>query len=413
MRNYKKIILEKGIPLYLYNDPSMKQVFCGYTIKYGSDGKWFDFELDGKKYHVTSGHAHFLEHLLGEHSVNGNIFSNLIERHCEANAYTSMDHTTFHFTGVKDTDKSIKEIIEAVEKPVFDNKDVEQSRKAIVEEASSCMDNPRKLALALTKKNLYASYDKFDDTLSSIGDRKINNNISIDNLKICYDAFYRDDNKVLVLAGNFDEARIVDYVNGILANCPKHKSNLILPNYDLEPIRKTEDTLDKKVMIDYNTIGFKLKKPEGVSLRDFQFVTDMYNEYIFGTGSRFVKIAKGKKILDSIQAYFFGPYEEYTNYVHSFLSSNPELYYEELLYELNNKNVTLENFELLKKSFIADDIRSLDDKYKIPKSFGQTMNYSTDYSQSEFYRSKTYEEFKEILDNIDYNVYTKVKIKRK
>ena len=47
MRNYKKIILEKGIPLYLYNDPSMKQVFCGYTIKYGDDIPNFEYTSTG------------------------------------------------------------------------------------------------------------------------------------------------------------------------------------------------------------------------------------------------------------------------------------------------------------------------------------------------------------------------------
>ena len=411
MRNYKKIILEKDIPLYLYNDPSMKQVFCGYTIKYGSDGRWFDFELDGKKYHVSSGHAHFLEHLLGENSKYGNIYSNFTERHYDANAYTTLDHTTYHFTGYKDTDKSIKELIEAIEKPVFDSKDVEHARKAIVREATTTMDNPRRLALALTKKNLYKSFDMYDDTLSSIGDGNINRNISIDNLKVCYDAFYTDNNKVLVLAGNFDENRIVDYLNKILSNCPKHESRIILPNYDMEPIRKTEDTFDKKVLIDYNTLGIKLKKPDGVSIRDFQFAVDVNNEYILGSGSKFVKQMKSDYKLDSIQSYFFGPFEEYTSYIHSFLSSNPELYYEELLKKLNSKDITKEEFELIKKCFIVDDIRSLDEKYKIPKTFGQMMKYTTDYSQCDFYKSKTYEEFKEILDKIDYNVHTKVKIK--
>lgn len=412
MRNYKKIILEKDIPLYLYNDPSMKQVFCGYTVKYGSDGRWFDFELDGKKYHVTSGHAHFLEHLLGENSMHGNIYSNFTERHYDANAYTSLDHTTYHFTGFKDTDKSIKELIEAIEKPVFDSKDVEHARKAIVREATAAMDNPRRLASALTKKNLYASFDMYDDTLSSIGDGNINKNISIDNLKICYEAFYNDSNKILVLAGNFEESRIVDYLNEILSNCPRHESKLILPNYDLEPIRKTEDVLNRNVMIDYNTIGIKLKKPDGVSLRDFQFVVDVNNEYVLGQGSKFVKEMKKENVLDTIQACFFGPFEEYTHFIHSFLSSNPEVYYEELLKKLNSKDITKEEFELIKRCFIVDDIRSLDEKYKIPRTFGQMMNYSTDYSQSDFYKSKSYDEFKDILDKIDYNVHTIVKVKK-
>ena len=35
MNNYKKIILNNGIPLYLYSDKSLKQVMVNYIIKYG------------------------------------------------------------------------------------------------------------------------------------------------------------------------------------------------------------------------------------------------------------------------------------------------------------------------------------------------------------------------------------------
>ena len=46
MNNYKKIILQNGVTLYLFNDKKLKQTFVSYSINYGSSGKWFDFKYD-------------------------------------------------------------------------------------------------------------------------------------------------------------------------------------------------------------------------------------------------------------------------------------------------------------------------------------------------------------------------------
>ena len=413
MRNYKKIILDNGIPLYLYNDPSMKRVFCGYTVKYGLDGKYTDFELDGEKHHVRFGVAHFLEHLLCEHSKYGNVCKKIIKRQSISNAYTASDHTTYFFTGSKEVKDSIKEIIETVDTPVFTSDDIEQSRPAVEEEATGYLDDSRYIAMGLTEKNLYASYDKYDDSLSSIGDRENNHEITEEELRTCYDAFYTDDKKVLVIAGNVDENELVDYLNGIYAKIPKHKSNLILPKYDLEPIRKTEDFLTRDVAVDFTALGIKIKKPEGVTPRDFQFVTSLYNYYMFDDQGEFMDYVRQNDLADSVHNCFFRGVGEYTNHFHSITSSKPEEYLKALFDKLNKKDITKEDFELIKKTFIAEEVRALDDKYDAPEDFGYRMEYSTDYSQADYYRTKTYDEFRSILDKLDFDKHTKVKVKAK
>ena len=413
MKNYKKIILDNGIPLYLYNDPSMKKVFCSYGVKYGTDGKLIDFELDGKKHHVRFGVPHFLEHLLGEHSCHGNIYTNLTERHAEANAYTADDHTLYHFTGMLDIKKSIKELIEAVDMPVFDTKDVEHSRRAIEEEANGYLDNSRYTAMCLAEKNLYGSYDRYDDSLSSIGDVQNNHDITLDELRTCYDAFYTDDRKFLVIAGNFDEKELVDYLNEVYAKIPRHTSNLVVPTYDLAPLRKPEDTLLRKMAVDFTAYGIKLKRPEGVSNREFQFVTDVFNDYLFDDQSEYMEYLRKNGIIDTLQYCYFNDGGEYMNHMHSVISNKPEEYTKVLFDTLNRKEVPREDFELIKKAFIANEVRALDDKYEAASTFGEKMWYTTDFSQSDFYRSVSYDQFKETLDKIDYNPHTIVKIKSK
>lgn len=195
MNNYKKIILDNGIPLYLYNDKSLKQVFVNYIVKYGSDGKWYDFELDNKKHHVLPGCAHYLEHLLLEHSKYGDLISRFDEKYYHSNAGTANNYTSYYFYGVDDIKNSIKQLIETIDSPVFDKKDVEQSRYAIEEEASMDGDDVYSTSLNLTERNLYGGYEVFYKTLSPIGNRKTTKEIKIEDLYNCYNAFYTNDKK--------------------------------------------------------------------------------------------------------------------------------------------------------------------------------------------------------------------------
>ena len=112
VNNYKKIILDNGIPLYLYQDTSMKQVFVNYIVKYGFSGEWFKFNLDGKDYDMGPGYAHYLEHLLLESSQYGDLTNYFSRKGYENNAYTKKDFTTYYFCGTKDIKDSLKKLIE-------------------------------------------------------------------------------------------------------------------------------------------------------------------------------------------------------------------------------------------------------------------------------------------------------------
>lgn len=412
MKNYKKIILNNGIPLYLYNDNSLKQVFVNYIIKYGSDGKWFDFCLNGKQHHVVSGYAHYLEHLLGEHSKYGNIYTNFEKRGYYANAYTEKDHTSYYFQGVKDVKKSIKELIEAIECPIFDRHDVEHSRHAIAEEASMWCDKHDITAVSLVEKNLYAGYNVYDNTLSCIGNRKTTKQINIADLYNCYNAFYTDDKKILVIAGNVNQNEIVDYLNEIYSKIPRHNSNLILPNYDIDLIRKKEDIIYRNVETDINSLGIKIKKPSSISNEDFQFCIDFLIEYLYGNDSEFLAFLKRKKILDVLHYCYSNWNDNCINFVHSFITSDRNNYYEVVLNKLYNKDIKKEDFELIKKSFIADQVRNIDDKYRIPSEFGYRMCYTDNFTSIDYYRNINYDDFMNMIKKLDFSKHTTGHVKK-
>ena len=406
MNNYKKIILNNGVVLYLYNDKSLKQVFVNYIVKYGSDGKWFKFNLNNKRHHFLPGYAHYLEHLLGEHSKYGNMYTNFSDRCYYANAYTSSDHTSYYFYGVDDIKKSIKELIEAVDCPVFDNSDVEHSRCAIEEEASMWADNHNMTAVSLTEKNLYGGFDVYDDTLSCIGNRATTKEINIDDLYNCYNAFYSDDKKILVIAGNVCEEELVDYLNNIYQNIPNHKNNVILPSYNMDLIRKDKDIIYRDLESDINSFGIKIKKPSFITNKDLNFCIDFLAEYLYGDNSEFLTYLKKKGLLDVLYYCYSKWNGDYISFVHSFVTSDENNYYSAILEKLNSRDISKEDFELIRKSFIADELVKMDDKYKLPSIFGDRMVYTENYSDANYYKNIDYDHFMNMINNLEFNKYT-------
>lgn len=411
MKNYKKIILNNGIPLYLYSDPSLKQVFFNYIVKYGSSGEWFNFSLDGKEHNLESGYAHFLEHLLEEHSKYGNLYKSLDEKGFNANAYTSTDHTSFYFYGTKDIKDSIKKTIEAIEMPIYKSKDVEHSRYAIAEEAATMSGDINLAAVLLAEKNLFKDFDLYDDTLCCIGDRETTENITKDELDACYKAFYTDDRKVLVVAGNIDEIELVNYLNNIYKNIPEHKSNLILPDINYDPIREKETILESNIELDFDALAIKIKKPIDIDMKDLKLAVNVLSGYVLQQND-FLDELKNKGIIDSLYSCFIENVGDYVSISQGIISSKPEEYIKRLLDKINKKDLSKEDFELIKKTLIANEICNLESKYYPPSQFGSKMHYTDDYSDLDSYKKLDYEKCKDIIGQLDFNNYTKVKVKR-
>ena len=340
MNNYKKIILDNGIPLYLNIDKSLKQVFVGYYVGYGSSGKWFDFNLDGKDYHVLPGMAHYLEHLLVERSKNGNILTVFSNRNNDANASTSQYDTFFYYYGVSDILKSLKELIEAIDDPVFSKKDVDKTRHAIEEEATMVQDDHYIIVNNIVTNNLYKDFDSYYKTYTNIGNRETTKLIDYDSLVTCYKAFYQDKNKKLVISGNVDEKELVDYLNNLYSKMPKHEAKVILPNYDFDPIKKDYEEIEKKVKTNLYALGFKLKKPDNMTRLDLNYCAEILLQYLFGSISKFSIDLKDKQLMDVLKICLMTWNNDYLELVHSFISRKSDEYYKVLIDKINNKDIT-------------------------------------------------------------------------
>ena len=131
---YKKVILDNGIRLYVHGDKTMRKTTFSYTVEYGSSGEFYKFNYNGKDYEVLPGCAHFLEHILLEHCKYGNLYVYFKSLKYIANASTGDYRTKYFFDGIRNIKSSIKKIIDALENPVFTEKDRKHSSHAIEEE---------------------------------------------------------------------------------------------------------------------------------------------------------------------------------------------------------------------------------------------------------------------------------------
>ena len=410
MNQFKKIILEHNIPLYLCVDPTMKNTFVSYNVKYGSSGLWFNFQNNGKDYHVGSGYAHYLEHLLGEHSPFGDMYRIFDSRLQSSNAYTADDVTSYHFKGRDEVEKSIEELIVSMEQPVFDKKDVDATRHAIIEEAASYCDDSGVMVVDFVENNLYDGFSKFDDTLSPIGNRETTKKITIDDLYNCYNAFYTDDRKFIVVAGNVDENKIVDCINQAIIKGPKHENHVVLPTIDFRGMKRTDGVIHRSTDEPIAALGIKVKKPDFMTMKEFDYVMTILQKQSYNSKASNELNRKG--LLDSYGYCFLTNVEDYINYIVSFTSKDKDACVQSLLELFSRKDFSERDYELLKKSMIAGEVRAMDDKYDYIKEFPDSIYCTDTYSDIDFYQSISYEQFMYMLSHLDFSQYTVGEVKQ-
>ena len=410
MNRFKKIILNNGIPLYLCVDSTMKKVFVSYNLKYGSSGKWFVFNNNGNDYHVITGYAHYLEHLLGEHSKFGDMYRNFDKRFQSANAYTGMNETSYHFNGKDNIEKSLEELIVAIDTPVFNQKDVDATRHAIEEEAASYVDNTSYNLYGLLERNLYNGFELLDKTLSPIGNRETTKQITIDGLYDCYNAFYSNNKKYIIIGGNVDEKRIVDFLNNIYSKITPHNSNLILPELDFDSIRSKSEIINGDLDIPKVGLGMKFKKNNSVSLRELYYVLYLIRNNLLESNE--LRDLEKKGVYDVVDFSYITLVNDYIDYCFGFVSKEKDTLISSILDLLSKRNISEKDYELAKKGLIATELRSMENKYNHLKNFPHSISLTEDYSECDFYQSIDYNRFMKIVSSLDFSNYTVGEVKK-
>src|SRR5580704_8987474 len=215
-----------GLRVLLFPDASSPKVTVNMTYLVGSR-----FEGYGE-----SGMAHLLEHMNFILSTNGrNIKKELTDHGANWNGTTYYDRTNY-FETVPASDDNLKWALgfEAermvnmrIEKQLLDTE-----MTVVRNEFERGENSPERILDERVKSTAYLwhNYGK-----STIGSRADIEKVPIDRLAAFYHKYYQPDNAVLVIAGQFDQAKVLDYVAQTCGAIKRPTRKLDEP-YTVEPV---------------------------------------------------------------------------------------------------------------------------------------------------------------------------------
>ena len=405
--NYKKVVLDNGIRLYVHGDKTMKKNVVSFAVNYGSSGEYYKFNYDGKDYEVLPGCAHFLEHILLEKSKYNNLYEYFQTLNYNAGAYTGDIITKYYFSGIKNIKSSIKKLIEALEKPVFGPEEIKDASHAVEEETKRGLNDPFMCALHLEFRNLYKGVNYCHETLSSIGTEETTKKLDYNMLKLCYDAFYSDDRKIITITGPIDEDEIINYIKKIYSKIPKHenKTKIYIPE-NINEIRKDNDVYVRNTIEDdYLFIGYNNSLKEFSKFEKAEFI-----HYIsltkFSTKTEFYERLKKEGILvTSYGCTTDNPFDSSNfSFAFMFIVKNKDKFLTEYEKELKNNTFTKDDFELYKKGLISSHIYTMEDKYYDYQFLpDQLIRYCEEKDYIDRVKDLSYDRFIEFYNKLDFN----------
>lgn len=180
---------------------------------------------------ARTGFAHFFEHLMFESTdaiERGQIDKLINGSGGQLNAFTSQDETVYHFV-VPSNEIRLPLWIEAqrMRKLHVDQIGVETQRGVVKEERKNRYDNAS--YSGWLDKTFASLYDGTPYQWSTIGSAQHIDSAAIREFQQFYDMYYRPNNAVLVVSGDFDEKVIRETVNEYFGGYPK----------GAEPVRPT------------------------------------------------------------------------------------------------------------------------------------------------------------------------------
>lgn len=168
------------------------------------------------------GCAHFLEHMFFKGTTtktDRELAKAIDEIGGVINAFTSHDYTCFYSHSLsKDCSYAYDIISDMLLNSIFDKSKIDNERKVIFEEINMYEDEPGELVLEVFTKNLFTGTPLSNNILGTIESLK---SINQEKLFDFFNKYYRPDNIIIILAGNFNEEYLMKKIENTFGNMIK------------------------------------------------------------------------------------------------------------------------------------------------------------------------------------------------
>ena len=351
--------LDNGLKIFLMPFNNRKNYSINYMTIFGAA---IDrFKVNGKVCAPPSGVAHFLEHKMFEQETGEDPFEFFSKTGSDANASTGYKSTSYTVEGTNNIEENLEFLLNYVNSPYFTDENVEKEKNIIVEEINMYSDEPESRMYNESSK---AIFKKHPMRIDIGGTEESVRKITKDDLYSCYNAFYIPSNMYLFISGNFDAESILKVIrNNKLLNEKKNNPvvSVIRPN---EPLEVNKKKIELKLD---NVVKPKMIFTLKISLKDLHFedkykfvlLTTFIYDILYGSASIF----KEEALSDNL----FTEFVASKMVIDDFLliefmaeSSSPEKLKEKIVEYFNNKEITKDDVERYKKTYISSYVLSSD-----------------------------------------------------
>ena len=392
--------LENGLTVMIIPKKGTIKKYAIWGTHYGSINNDFVVPGEENETKVPDGIAHFLEHKMFEQENGTNSLDTLTAIGANANAYTTNDHTAYLFECTDNFEEAFTELADYIQHPYFTDENVEKEKGIIGQEIMMYDDYPE---WTLYINAIKAMYSKNPVRIDIAGTIESISHIDKEVLYKCYNTFYNPSNMALVLCGDFEIEKTMEFVKSKLL--PTKAIGEIKRIFEEEPeeINQKQIKAEMEVSIPSFMIGYKVQSEKEEIVKKHIALEILLN-MLAGKSSRLYEKIYEEGLL---QAPLDLEFEFAENYAHILIggqSKEPEKVQERLNIEikkLKNDGVNEADFERTKKTIYGQYVKEYNEVGDIARMFlADYFKGINSFEYLENYNQITKEYLEQILKEI-------------
>lgn len=366
----EKLYVEKlnnGLTIMILPKKTRKK-YIVWSANYGSiDNKFYSNGEDVLTV-VPDGIAHYLEHKLFEQENGRNSLDVLCALGVDANAYTTNDHTAYLYECTEKFDEALDEFMNYVQNPYFTDENVEKERGIIEQEIMMYDDYPE---WALYMNALKCMYKDNEINIDVAGTKETIAKIDKEKLYKIYNSFYKPENMVMVLAGDFKPEEVIEKIKSRITMKASEKETVRI--YNDEQLDIVNKYLEKEMDISMPCvlIGYKDNDLESNKIKK-DIAIEIIGSILLGKSSEvYEELYEAGKILavPSMNYEFSKTYahvliQAQTNFVDDFINK-----VNEKINKLKTEGINEEDFERAKKKTYGEFVKEYNEVSTIATNF--------------------------------------------
>lgn len=399
----EKVFIEKmknGLTVMVFPRKNIQKKYIIWGTRFGSIDNNFIAPGDNEPTKVPDGIAHYLEHKLFEQENGKNSLDVLSSLGVDANAYTSNSMTAYLYECSDNFYEALDEFMNYVQNPYFTDENVEKERGIIGQEIMMYNDYPD---WRLYMNAIKCMYSKNPIRIDVAGTKATIAEIDKEKLYKIYNTFYRLDNMVLIVCGDF---KVEEILKEIEKRIILTRNNTEIKRiYEEEPEEIAQKSIEEKMEISLPCfmLGYK-DKVEKEKFAKKDLAMDIIFYLILGRSSKLYQNLYNEGLIYSELGYDYEFSKTYSHFLIQGQSTQPEKVIERIKEEIEKFKQTgfeEEEFLRIKKKLYGEYVKEYNDISVIANNLlGDYMKDLTPFIYFEEFDTLTKSEVEEILKEV-------------